>query len=309
MMTHCYGDPKDFSPAASEVKAIIQFASKSRDIQSRSSNERALPASTDWEQNLLQDCKDMDTTDLIPASVQPAPKVAAYSYLIHSNIEIGDWRLERGYFNHSSLRVDLSNPFLHRLIAGLQSQNDSFSQDGANSRFFESSKGLVIQHRQTQTIDLILQSYDEGNHPMHLHGHKFWILGTGHGMFPGYGSLGLKEEGKGTLDGHFDALDNLMRRDVATLEGFGWLALRIVVDNPGVWAFHCHMAWHSEKGLGMLFASGLDAMRSWDVPNENIDLCNAGVQALEKGAPPKDEIWIGGFSPSEEELSREYDGW
>lgn len=128
---------------------------------------------------------------------------------------------------------------------------------------------------------------------MHLHGHKFWVLGQGHGMFPGYDTLGLKPEGKGTLENHEHALGRLIRRDVATPEGFGWLALRFVTDNPGVWAFHCHMAWHSEAGLLMQFVSRVDELAIWQIPEENRRLCEANIEDLEKGAAPKDEKWFG----------------
>ncbi len=36
-----------------------------------------------------------------------------------------------------------------------------------------------------KVVDLVIENFDEGNHPMHLHGHKFWILAQGHGAFPG----------------------------------------------------------------------------------------------------------------------------
>jgi FtsP/CotA-like multicopper oxidase with cupredoxin domain len=142
-------------------------------------------------------------------------------------------------------------------------------------------------------VDIIIQNFDEGNHPMHLHGHKFWVLGQGHGPFPGYESLGLKAKGRGTLDGHDRALENLMRRDVATAEGFGWLALRFVADNPGVWAFHCHMAWHSEAGLVMQFISRVDKLTDWRIPEANQQLCQVDISELKKGAAPDDSIWFG----------------
>lgn len=28
----------------------------------------------------------------------------------------------------------------------------------------------------------------------------------------------------------------------------GWVALRFVTDNPGVWPFHCHITWHQVRG-------------------------------------------------------------
>lgn len=128
---------------------------------------------------------------------------------------------------------------------------------------------------------------------MHLHGHKFWILQQGFGAFPGYLHLGLNDYGRGSFPGFEHSLDKLMRRDVATVEGRGWALLRFIADNPGVWAFHCHMEWHSEIGLVMQFLDRVDEVAKWQIPEANAQLCEAAPEDLEKGAPPKDEIWYG----------------
>ncbi|RAR01519.1 Conidial pigment biosynthesis oxidase PcArbB [Stemphylium lycopersici] len=72
------------------------------------------------------------------------------------------------------------------------------------------------------TIDLILRiandSMDTMGHPMHLHGHKFWVLGTGDGTFP-YDSV---------IDApsSFINLENPPYRDTVDLPPSGWAALR-----------------------------------------------------------------------------------
>ena len=296
MMMHCMGESSESAPAVSEVRGIIRYKSRAQN----SANYHH-PTSVDWNQDPLQNCTDHNST-FIPSLHNPPPEVATKSYYLTSNIEIGDWRLERGVFNTSSFHPDLQVPTLHHTIAGLHNpDNQTFFTDGVNSRSFNITNNLVIQHSSPETINLIIRNFDENPHPMHLHGHKFWILGAGHGPFPGYKSLGLKPEGKGLLTNGSDVLDNLLRRDVATLEGFGWLALRFVADNPGVWAFHCHMAWHSEKGLGMQFLSGVEEMRGWSLPDENRKLCESTREELEKGARPMDDIWVGDLGENDQD--------
>ncbi|KAK3210383.1 hypothetical protein GRF29_44g2571027 [Pseudopithomyces chartarum] len=71
-------------------------------------------------------------------------------------------------------------------------------------------------------------------HPIHLHGHDFYVLGRGNGQFdPATSPAGLTWE-------------NPTRRDVALLPGGGWLAIAFPTDNPGAWLLHCHIAWHLE---------------------------------------------------------------
>ncbi|KAH8674148.1 laccase 2 [Xylariales sp. PMI_506] len=74
-------------------------------------------------------------------------------------------------------------------------------------------------------------------HPMHLHGHDFYILAQGYGLFiPGLFSLNT---------------NNPPRRDTATLYGAGYTVIAFMTDNPGAWLFHCHIAWHASQGLAM----------------------------------------------------------
>lgn len=65
-------------------------------------------------------------------------------------------------------------------------------------------------------------------HPMHLHGHDFWILGTGVGQFSDVGISALNFE-------------NPTRRDTEMLPAGGWLVVAFNTDNPGAWLFHCHI--------------------------------------------------------------------
>ncbi|PQE04096.1 putative iron transport multicopper oxidase fio1 precursor protein [Rutstroemia sp. NJR-2017a BVV2] len=294
MVTHCWKTPELPANGAAEVRAVVRYVSE----VGLETSSPAEPTSKNWDKSIELQCKDMNTTPYIPVAFEPAPAVADHSYFLRSNLEIGDWRLERGFFNKSTFRPDLQHPTLHRTIEGLSNQNESFTSmsaiEGVNSVSYDQKHDFLIQHSGIKVIDIVIQNFDEGNHPMHLHGHKVWVLGQGHGPFPGYEALGLQAEGKGILEGHEHALDNLIRRDVATVEGFGWLAIRFVADNPGVWAFHCHLMWHGEAGMVMQFLDRVDEVEKWgSVPDDHKKLCEADISELEKGAVPKDDIWFG----------------
>lgn len=78
-------------------------------------------------------------------------------------------------------------------------------------------------------------------HPIHLHGHDMFVLGTGSGQFD--------------VNTHLDSLKftNPVRRDVAHLPGNGWLVIAYPSDNPGAWLMHCHIAFHVAMGLSVQF--------------------------------------------------------
>lgn len=295
MMTHCFSENVLPDKGVAEAKAILRYdrGRKSNVYKKHHTAPKTEPDSGKF--SVV--CKDPP-----PGTYKPRPKLAAPEYAHHSwyfrvNLEIGNWRLERGFLNRSSLRPNLQLPTLHRVIDGLTTGNASFNVEGVNDVAFDTENELVISSKEIEVVDIILQNFDEGNHPFHLHGAQMFILAAGHGYFPGYEALGLQPEGRGLLDANNQSvIANPTRRDVTTVESFGWTLIRFVADNPGVWLFHCHMIWHAEAGMGMQFVSRLDLMKNWTIPEQNAKLCEAPVTELEKGSTPRDDIWAGNFA-------------
>ncbi|KAL4556278.1 hypothetical protein LXL04_038925 [Taraxacum kok-saghyz] len=110
-----------------------------------------------------------------------------------------------------------------------------------------------------KTYDVILQNANiiqdgvSEIHPWHLHGHDFWVLGYGDGMFS------EKDEGKLNLE-------NPPLRNTVVIFPHGWTAIRFMTDNPGVWAFHCHIEPHLHMGMGVIFAEGVHLVQN--IPKE-----------------------------------------
>lgn len=74
-------------------------------------------------------------------------------------------------------------------------------------------------------------------HPIHLHGHDFYIIA----------------QDTGTYDADTTTLNlvNPPRRDVAMLPGSGFLVIAFYTDNPGAWLLHCHIGWHTSEGFAL----------------------------------------------------------
>nr|CAD1825202.1 unnamed protein product [Ananas comosus var. bracteatus] len=102
------------------------------------------------------------------------------------------------------------------------------------------------------TVDVVLQNANtltpnnSETHPWHLHGHDFWVLGYGSGKY-----------NPGADPGSYNLRDPIMKNTVA-LHPMGWTALRFRADNPGVWAFHCHIESHFFMGMGIVFEEGVE---------------------------------------------------
>lgn len=86
-------------------------------------------------------------------------------------------------------------------------------------------------------------------HPWHLHGHDFWVLAYGDGKFDP------------EIDTQKYNLVNPIMKNTVAVHPYGWTALRFVADNPGVWAFHCHIESHFYMGMGVVFEEGVDKVK------------------------------------------------
>ncbi|KAJ7121665.1 laccase 6 [Mycena epipterygia] len=71
-----------------------------------------------------------------------------------------------------------------------------------------------------------------GAHPFHLHGHNFDVVLESNAVTPNY--------------------VNPPRRDVVPING-GNTTFRFFSNNPGAWFLHCHIDWHLEAGLAVVF--------------------------------------------------------
>lgn len=116
---------------------------------------------------------------------------------------------------------------------------------------------LLVTEDSIQVLDVRVDNLDDGDHPFHLHGHRPWIMGTGAGRYTG-------QELNATSP---------LRRDTILIPAYSWVVLRFITDNPGVWAFHCHLAWHMAAGLLMQFSSQPSALAKLDVPQDIVAQC------------------------------------
>ncbi|KAF8326083.1 Cupredoxin [Cantharellus anzutake] len=184
-----------------------------------------------------------DDKDFVPAGRLDAPKATkVVSVTVSMQYDVnGDYR---SFFNNTSWEPLTSTSTLLEISRV------------ANSLSYHHPDQLLVSTRGVETIDLIVNSLDDGDHPFHLHGHTFFIVGWGAGRYIG------------------QALSHIspMRRDTVIIPKYSWMALRFTADNPGVWAFHCHISWHAEAGLVMQFAN-LANQRHLSIPPDVEALC------------------------------------
>ena len=106
-----------------------------------------------------------------------------------------------------------------------------------------------------RTVDIVVNKIDENSHSFHNHGYDGYVLQSYEGDH-GPGSWNPWEEENPS--GHGLDLVTPLMRDTMIVPRRGFVVLRIVADNPGVWMFHCHVLWHQASGMAMGFEIGTE---------------------------------------------------
>ncbi len=210
-------------------------------------------------------CSDNESTDNIKGIVYygdstTTPTTTGYSYMdsctdedaanlvpmISKTVDTSFWdndeavtlgrntdNLFRWYMNGTSMVVEWDDPTL------LQVYNNATS--------FSNTSGVVELPTANEWAYIIIETTLPVPHPIHLHGHDFFVLAQRTGTY---------DADSTTLN-----LENPPRRDTAMLPGSGYLVVAFETDNPGVWLMHCHIGWHTSEGFAIQLLERYDEVR------------------------------------------------
>ncbi|KAF3021461.1 hypothetical protein E8E14_008956 [Neopestalotiopsis sp. 37M] len=165
------------------------------------------------------DCEDED--DLVPYVALNANQSEAqnvFDFGIDTSSGIFRWTI-----NGSPFQTDWDEPTLQQVIDG--------------STAYEKSQQVVHLNKVDQWVYFVIESVVGLPHPIHLHGHDFFILAQ-------------RTKSKWSHRSELN-LVNPPRRDVAMLPAGGYLVIAFQADNPGVWLLHCHIGWHTSEGFAL----------------------------------------------------------
>ncbi|XP_065869356.1 laccase-17 [Euphorbia lathyris] len=131
----------------------------------------------------------------------------------------------------------------------------NYTGNPPNNTIVSNGTELVVLPFNT-SVELIMQDTSilgAESHPLHLHGFNFFVVGQGFGNFNPN-----KDRAK------FNLVDPVERNTVGVPVG-GWVAIRFLADNPGVWFMHCHLEVHTSWGLKMAWL-----VLNGNLPNQKI---------------------------------------
>ncbi|KAH6630534.1 multicopper oxidase-domain-containing protein [Chaetomium sp. MPI-SDFR-AT-0129] len=205
-------------------------------------NTSTTPDSRAWDVPDPENCANDPLGTSEPLFPIPVPKPTMVEEmgieLFRNESDVALWR-----FNGVSMRTDYNAPVI--LLAN----------DGV---FRYPEEWNVVNCRNHTKIRIIVNNRGGGSHPMHLHGHNFYVLHEGHGEW----------------DGTIVRPSNPTRRDVYLVRANGHLVIQFD-GAPGVWAFHCHIAWHASGGFLTTLIVRPDKVEELVIPRDVEKTCRS----------------------------------
>ena len=141
----------------------------------------------------------------------------------------------------------------------------------------------VVQIRKeykSKFVEFVFSSLPRGNntaprrtitglitHPIHLHGHSFWVTKIG---YPEYFKNGTIKRANDDIDvpdcgpGKWKngvrprgilMNERTLRKDVIIVPAGGYVVVQFKIENPGWWIMHCHIDRHLNEGMGIIVGS------------------------------------------------------
>ncbi|CAI9266526.1 unnamed protein product [Lactuca saligna] len=121
----------------------------------------------------------------------------------------------------------------------------NYTSDSLNTSLQTPMDGTEVKIlKYNDTVELVFQGTNVVSgidHPMHLHGYSFYVVGSGFGNF---------DRQRDPLN--YNLVDPPLQQTIAVPQN-GWTAIRFRANNPGVWFMHCHFERHVSWGMEMVF--------------------------------------------------------
>jgi FtsP/CotA-like multicopper oxidase with cupredoxin domain len=190
-----------------------------------------------------------DPLTITSPSYAITPSKNAWTQDISLTLEVNSTGHFEFRINEQAWHADYNNPLLEQAVSG----NMTFEPQW-NVYNFEQNTSIILN----VTNNMPLQ------HPFHLHGHNFYVLSvdgpTNFAASAQNGPNGPIFSSGQAWNGTVVNPANPMRRDGVIIPPYGYAALQFELDNPGLWPFHCHVAWHLSGGQGMNVLYDVDSL-------------------------------------------------
>ncbi|CAK9440230.1 uncharacterized protein LODBEIA_P43300 [Lodderomyces beijingensis] len=211
-------------------------------------------------QNIVQDLDFLDDFYLVPLGGRKLYDDADYTITVDVQMDNLGNGVNYAFFNNISY-TSPKVPTLHTVLSAGEAATNELIY-GSNTNTF------VLE--ENEVIDIVLNNFDTGTHPFHLHGHVFQLIARGPAREDTETPLNFN------ISDHAEFPQYPMMRDVVYVRPQSYFAIRFKADNPGVWFFHCHIEWHLDQGLAMVLVENPNAIinnSTQQLTENHIDIC------------------------------------
>ncbi|EXJ66009.1 uncharacterized protein A1O5_10986 [Cladophialophora psammophila CBS 110553] len=248
------GKPTDAVWMRSDISTLCSHTNQSHALAAiyyEEADTSATPTSvaTKWNDT---NCAN-DPLELTEPFFQDAPpKTPAFTQTIDVDFGPNATQAQVWKMNNESFRANYDHPLLLLTKLG----NTSYPYD---------PQWNVYNFHSNTSLRLIIRSLVPLAHPMHLHGHNFWVVAQGTGEWNGTVTRPHNPQRRDT---------QMLERGIPTETGMSYIVLDFQADNPGVWPLHCHVAWHVSDGLYVNIMERPDlVMRNRQIPSIMAQTC------------------------------------
>ncbi|KAJ7728916.1 yellow laccase [Mycena metata] len=185
-----------------------------------------------------------DLHPLVKTPVPGAPYPGGADVVLNLAITLNQTAFRFNINNHSFVPPDV--PVLLQILSGAHTAQELMPQ------------GSVYELMPNQVVEISIPGGSPGSpHPFHLHGHNFFVI---------------RSAGNSTYN-----FDNPVIRDTTSAgsSSSDLTTFRFVTDNAGPWFLHCHIDWHLNIGLAVVFAENIPAIAQEKPPVAWTQLCPA----------------------------------
>ncbi|CAG7927995.1 unnamed protein product [Penicillium olsonii] len=216
-----------------EAFAVLSYAGN-YDVEVPKSNISEAAAEADRDDFL---CKNDDLGKTVPFFPKPLDPNPDSVETIEVDLFTNGTGQHVWIMNNRTQRTDYNKPIL------LLANNGNFS--------YPDPEWNVYDFGSSKTIRIVLNTVYQSAHPMHLHGHSFQVISEGPGAW----------DNKTIINP-----ENPARRDTHMQRRYGHLVIQFEADNPGVWSYHCHIAWHASLGYNIQILERGEEIRDMEIP-------------------------------------------
>jgi len=162
-----------------------------------------------------------DLHPLVPSIVPGSPYVGGADHNISLDVSFSGSEFTVNNVSYGSPTV----PILLQILSGVPVGNLS-------------PAGSIYTLKRNESVELYIPAGAGGGpHPVHLHGHSFYVV---------------RSAGNKTYN-----YENPVLRDVVSIGASkDNVTIRFQANNPGPWFFHCHIDWHLSAGFAVVFCRG-----------------------------------------------------